>query len=786
MKNQQWLFILITFFCFHCRLYAQTVTICGKVQNEEKTPVDFCMIEVHAVSNNDTVFVTQATFSDSLFLLKATPANKYLLRFFEYGYDTIEKEIVYVGNDTIDVGSVVLDIKQQTLDEVVITANRPVFKVDGGRLIVKVENSSLQDMGDAGDVLSRIPGIRKINDEYTIFGKGAPAIYIDGKLVQNKEELNILKSGDIAEIVVDKNPSAMYAANIRAVILIKTINRLQDRFGLQMENRSSFYRKYSNSSTISVDWKKGILAANLSYRYGFSENIIKESSYRYIYNDPDVFYSNLDYKTNYQSCGHIVGGKIKLNLNDKNKLGFQYNGSFFPSDKELYDKTQLIEEQGQKQNRLITQNTTEHFTLHNTSLNYSYRQDENTALILIADYIWKEDRKNNFIREQSLLSGTSYDTNLFSDNQYTVYTTTINYQFNLFDGFTSISGIRYAHIGNYTENRFLKSLANEDSENNLTDQIAAGFFQTQKEYEKWKVAAGIRYEYDAMYITDLRTNIDMKHYFSNFVPNATIEYQPDHIWAFAVNYSRKISRPSFFDLNSSIFYEDSLSYVSGNKNILPTDINNISLNVSFWEKLSFDCGYTHYKNQIFQTYITDQDIPNRVWMIPVNIDKTESFDLSLSYFLNYKKWNMDCSAMTVIPRIEAPYLDGFLKINKPIWTFSLNNEWSIGKNLSLYENFSFNSAGYSDLTYLHPTNDLTIGLIGKFMNEKLILKIEGTDLLDGSNWNNWDVNYLNIRSGCRGNYDSRGVKISLTYKLNTIKSNLSVQKGNTDILNRIN
>jgi hypothetical protein len=782
MNNYKVLIGIIALF-YPVYLYSQEITIHGKVQNTEEIPIDFYIVDVFDFTN-DTVFIAQEMFSDSLFQIKVDVKNKLLLKISSYGYEPVMKEFVYTGNNNPDIGTIILNVKDLLLNEVVITANKPFLKMKGSKLVVSVENSSLQDMGDANDVLSRVPGVRKINDEFDIFGKGSPAIYIDGKLMQNKEELHILKSENIAEIIVDRNPSALYDANIRSVILIKTKKKMQDMLGIQIGNVSTFKRKYSNSSSSYIDWKKGIVAASLSYHYGIGESLIKESSYRSVYNDNYIFYSNLDYTTKYKSHGHTLGGKLGIDMNEKSHIGFQYTGSFYPKNEDLYDKTQYIEEKNLKYNRLITQRAEDDSNMQSVSANYSYSQNQNTTFTLIIDYVFKEEKKNTLINEQNLESGTFQNTKLLSNNKYNVYTATLNYKFKIFNAFETVVGTRYASIGNDSKNRFLESIVNDNSENNLTDKVWAGFFQTQKEWNKFNLNAGIRYEYDNMQIAFLPDSMTKRH-FSDFLPNLTMEYKINDNMALDLNYSKKIVRPSFYNLNSTIFYEDSLSYISGNKQIAPTDINNFSLNVSFWENLSFGCGYTRIKNQIVQTSISDKDIANKVWMIPVNIDKTELFDLSLAYYLSHKKWSMNCMAMTEIPQLKIPYLDQTIKITKPIWAFSFNNELAISDNLQLYENFTFNSSGYSDLTYRHSTNNLTIGFVWKFFNGKLAVKIEGTDLLDGSNWNNWDERYFNIRSGCRGSYDSRGVQVRLSYKLNAIKSNVVIQKGNTDILDRM-
>ncbi|GHU75221.1 hypothetical protein FACS189413_19820 [Bacteroidia bacterium] len=49
------------------------------------------------------------------------------------------------------------------------------------------------------------------------------------------------------------------------------------------------------------------------------------------------------------------------------------------------------------------------------------------------------------------------------------------------------------------------------------------------------------------------------------------------------------------------------------------------------------------------------NVANKIWTVPVNLEKTESLNFSLSYYFTYKRWSMNCMAMTDIPRMDVPY-----------------------------------------------------------------------------------------------------------------------------------
>jgi hypothetical protein len=784
MKNHHLLLGLLFAGCLN-NLYANEVILQGNVKSAKNQPVEFYTIEVFDIEG-DTLLIAQDSFTDTLFQIKTPVKEKLMLRFWGYGFEPVTMGVPVAKDSIIHLGPVVFQTKDIVLSEFVITARPPVFQLQGSKMLVNVQNSALKDIGNASEVLNHIPVIQTKNGEYNIFGRGIPDIYIDGQQVQTKNALALLKSDNIADIIIDRNPSAMYNANSKAVILISTKKQLQDMLGVSIQNISSFYRRYSSASAAMIDLKKGIVSANFSYIYNVGNSLIKESSYRYIHNSNSLFFSNLDYASEYKSVEHDLEAAIAIELNEKNKIGLHYSVALSPDDKDLLNKQQIIEDNTQIYHRLIDQNTGIETTEQQVSANYIYRHNNNSELTFILDYIFKNVDKNTLITEQDPTVGSLKDIHLLSGNRYDVYTATLNYKFSIFNKFESVAGLRYAQINNDTENSFDESLIANNSKEDLTDLVSAVFFQTRRKWDKFSIGAGLRYEYDKMKIKHLKSlDAATSRNHGDFFPSLSATYKPTEKTVFELNYSKKISRPSFFYLNSNIFYEDSLSYISGNKNILPTNINRLSFNMTLWQQLSLECNYTHYTNKILQTEISDENIPNKIWAIPVNIKKSASYSYLLSYFFSYKSWSVNCMAMVEIPQLTIPYLDTEIRINKPVYTFSLNNELTLSERFYLYENFTYTSAGYNDLTYNHATNNLTVGVLAKFLKNKLIVGLEATDLLDGSNWNNWDRNYLNIQSGCRGSYDSRGVRISLTYKFNTIESDTNIKKGNSDILNRM-
>lgn len=95
----------------------------------------------------------------------------------------------------------------------------------GNALVTNVDGSSLALAGTANDVLVRIPMVVDNGGTLEVFGKGAPAIYVNGRKVNDLQELSQLNSRDIKNVEVITNPGAAYAADVKSVIRIRTNRR---------------------------------------------------------------------------------------------------------------------------------------------------------------------------------------------------------------------------------------------------------------------------------------------------------------------------------------------------------------------------------------------------------------------------------------------------------------------------------------------------------------------------------------------------------------------------------
>ncbi len=197
--------------------------ISGTVMDTSQKPVEFANVVL--LNPQDSTYITGGISNiDGHFSLEVSQSG--LLRVNCLGFDE-----VYVPGASGNVGNIVLSQSGVKLDEVVVSASRPMTKIKDDALVTTVENSPLAHAGTAKDVLGRVPGVIKNGESIEVLGKGAPLVYINGRLMRNASELDQLSSASIKDVEVITSPGAQYDASVNSVIRIKTVKPVGEGFG---------------------------------------------------------------------------------------------------------------------------------------------------------------------------------------------------------------------------------------------------------------------------------------------------------------------------------------------------------------------------------------------------------------------------------------------------------------------------------------------------------------------------------------------------------------------------
>ncbi|WP_373798524.1 carboxypeptidase-like regulatory domain-containing protein, partial [Bacteroides heparinolyticus] len=226
MKQMVYLFILLLMgtVATSAQSNSSRLSVRGRILNEERQPIEFANI---VLLSTDSIFIEgTCSRSDGSFEIVPPTHEEYLLQITSIGYKSLCRSC-----RNGDTGDWILEADAIMLAETVVEAQRPVFRLKGGKLETNVQQSLLASLNNANDVLKHIPGLRHSDEGYTVFGKGTPIIYIDHRLLQDNSELERLSAADIEKVELITNPGAEYNATVNAVVRIRTVRGRENGFG---------------------------------------------------------------------------------------------------------------------------------------------------------------------------------------------------------------------------------------------------------------------------------------------------------------------------------------------------------------------------------------------------------------------------------------------------------------------------------------------------------------------------------------------------------------------------
>ena len=179
---------------------AKKQDIGGRVIDESGEPLPY--VNVVLLSLPDSAFV-QGGMTDEQGMFKiVTDVNDGLFKVTNVGYQTL---YIKAGQD------LTIQMKEDTqlLSEVVVKGQLPKTHAKGDAMRTTVSGTILEKAGTVSDALGKIPSLEAERDgAVKVLGRGEAEVYINGRKVQDLNELSRLRSDQIQHVDVVQNPGA--------------------------------------------------------------------------------------------------------------------------------------------------------------------------------------------------------------------------------------------------------------------------------------------------------------------------------------------------------------------------------------------------------------------------------------------------------------------------------------------------------------------------------------------------------------------------------------------------
>ena len=744
--------------CFACSVQAQQIS--GKVVDSEDNPVAYANVVMHTA---DSAYVVGTVTDETGRFALTGKGNGALLHVSYIGY----KPLWHCLDGKTEV-RLCLTPDNQLLNEVVVKGTLPKTQIKGDAMVTSVENSVLATLGSANDVLGKIPGVIKKGDAIEVLGKGSPIVYINGRLVRDDSELELLNSDEIKHVEVISNPGARYDATVSAVIRIQTIRKQGDGFGFNV--RSSVFQSDYNTDLIdqlSFNYRHGNLDVfgNLDYRL---MNDIQEGELTQSLQSARLLELNntLTSTTHSQVLLPTLGANYQFN--DNHSMGVKYMGKALTDYRGTIDGHSIATLDGVLDDDLRTQSTMLYDDYANHQVNAYYNGTAGKLNIdFNADWLMQDEDGHDMYDENST-NDEDRIVNSYSNTRNRMGAGKLVLTYPVWGGSLS-AGSEYTYT--YRKDTYLNSENYLPSANSLIrEQNATAFAEYSHPLPFGAIGAGLRYEHVAFkYFVDKRIQLDQSRVYDNFFPNASLTALLGPVQA-QLSYAVKTQRPSYHQLRNSVTYIDRYSLDKGNPTLRQQITHNLSLSGA-WKFFQLSASYNVLKDAFVQWGTAQPDNPDAMMLTTINYAKPIP---QLSAFIVASPkigcWMPSLTVGLQKQWFDMEYRGKTVSLSKPICVAYLTNIIQLPKNYMLQLDMSYQGKGHT-LVYetLSHNYALNLSVRKSFLNDALTIELEGTDILDSRRDN------VRLRSGDYSivqynHFDTREAVLTLRYKFNTTKS----------------
>ncbi|MEP7280013.1 MAG: outer membrane beta-barrel protein [Bacteroidota bacterium] len=632
-----------------------------------------------AKSMKDTLAGGMLTHPNGEFSLENLPVfGNYTLKFSAIGYASISQKVAFTlrppqpdaqGNTDMsqamagvdkDLGNIKMQADAKMLENVTVTASKPLFQMGVDRKIFNVDKSLVSVGQSAQELMRNIPSLNVDIDGNVTLRNAAPTIFVDGR--PTTLTLDQIPADAIESVEIITNPSAKFDASGGTAGILNIVLKKNRKAGYNgslragIDTRGKFngggdinirQRKVNIFASVNYNERKSISNSNIfSQNLTFPETDVKQVS-RTVSNGSFAFGRlGLDYLMDNRNTITITGVIVRGNFKNDDELNFDSlgNSSLFTRGSQL---------------------TNSAFQFRNIGGSLSYKHNfAKAGKELTSDINFNQSTNNNngqyniqLYEPDNTVKGNPSLRNTTGEGQNKFFTAQVDYSNPISDKSKIEMGARAAIRNNTSlSNNFIyvdslgQYLYNASLSSNykFTDRVYAAYTAYSGKIKTLSYQLGLRAESSDYAGTKFGTkdSVFKTSYPISLFPSVFLTKELANKQDLQVNYSRRINRPNFFQL---IPYKDITNpqYPTvGNPGLKPeftnsfemsyqkTFPNNFSLLASLYFKYTTDL-ITRYQ---FKDIISDKAPDSATFTSYQNANSSTSYGLELTGRTPVAKW----------------------------------------------------------------------------------------------------------------------------------------------------
>lgn len=806
LKNMKTIltFLMLTLF-LSSFAQAQTGSIRGVLTDTEKAPLPYSNVAVYQ-SSDSSLLTGSITDAKGQFNINVKYGD-YYLKISAVGFESYLSKSITVNesNSTVDFSTIQLQEDVQVMDAVEVKAMRPQVVVEADKMVVSVEGTAMAAGATAYEVLEKSPGVFVDQDgNIQLNGKSGVQVMIDGRrsylsATDLQNMLQGMSADNIKTIEIINNPSAKYDAEGNAGIINITLkkNNIQGVNG--SVNASYRYNEMQNYNTgLQLNHKKGnwnsFVNADLSQRgrirdAGFYREITQNNGVTTIFD-----------QTGKELVNRVIPSMrigTDYDFNDRQSVGIMVNVYGQDVHHDFNIDTDL--EQGANNFKINSDNQIKYQFLNTqANLHYVHKLDTNgTKITTDFNYVKLINDGGSTFTNRYFQEGNAEPNaveRLENENPfaYDIYSAQVDFEGKIFEKVKVEAGLKASHVVSDNEIEFYEL---EDNQRTLdpnrsnhfvyTEQIFAGYSSFAGNLgEKLSYKLGLRAEQTYSEGESLTLNtINERNYF-NLFPSFFLQHNVAKDYQVNYNYSRRIDRPNYSNLNPFVMYLDPYTWAQGNPYLRPQFTHSMSVTQTILGQYNLVLNYGLTSDFIAEVPTQNPEDGTTVF-IQENIDDQVNYSATAVIpFQAFKWWSINAN-LSVFHQEFTTYLNGNQVENNATSAFArAGNTFMLPNDFKLELNGDYRSNTVWGLYAIGAQWGIDFAIKKSFLDKRLDASLNLTDIFrtrrfEGSSNFNGNINEISQYFG------QQSIGFSLRYRFSKGEEFKARQRNtNLEELNR--
>ena len=721
----------------------------GSVINSKNEPISDATVLL-LNSGDSSLIKGLFTSSGGRYAFEKIAAGNYIVSASFSGYKQVYSPVIHVEeNQNKSVDALTLSEKISSLTEVTVAAKKPLFEQKVDRMVINVASNITAAGSTVLDVLERSPGIMidRQNNSLSINGKNGVVVMINGRinhmpisaLVQmlagmpsdNVEKVELITTppanfdaeGNAGYINIVLKRNTQYGSNGSYTTTAGYSNGLVTSASANFNHREAKWNLYSNYSFNRMATSQVARFSHANHSQGtYFENFSETNR------DPVETVSDLKLGFDYELKKDVVAG-ILVSLYDRSWNMDANNTSSVYANGILDTTVNVVNKEEHPLNSYdVNLNLQKNYKDGKLSFNVDYMDYREKNPVSYVNSYYRGN--GNFLFDEEVRSNKNTPVRL--------WVSTIDLEQKLGSKINMSAGVK-ATFSSFTNavaiERFMQNVWSSDPDLTATyflrENISAAYSSLDWSLsEKTKMKAGLRFEYTN---SNLKTayikNLVDRHY-GRLFPSLFLTHSLTEKNTFSFAYSRRITRPTFWDLAPFVIFMDPNTFFSGNPGLQPSITDNLNASFVLAKKI-FSVSYSYEARPItnFSPHVDPKT--NKETLSAENQDNSKSVNISISLPFDITKWwtlqmslNGSYTKMNGLYNSEPVVLQRESLFGNAIQNFKLPKDFTF--SLSGF----YTTGGLFGLYKTKPIGTLDIGMQKKLSNKRSSFRLNYSNIFN--------------------------------------------------------